>query len=125
MENKVLLEEKLKEFSPQKMSFDILKKSIDRMNKGIKSLMGEMDITEYEVDGIKASRSISERMSFNEEVLLDKLKELGMEQLIKTKEYVDMEGLEKAIYKNHIKPEDLVGCQEVKLVESLRVTNKK
>lgn len=125
MENKVLLEEKLKEFSPQKMSFDILKKSIDRMNKGIKSLMGEMDITEYEVDGIKASRSISERISFNEEVLLDKLKELGMEQLIKTKEYVDMEGLEKAIYKNHIKPEDLVGCQEVKLVESLRVTNKK
>jgi len=44
--------------------------------------------------------------TFNEEALVDLLKDLGYTSVIKTKEYVDMEAFEDLLYKQQIKPED-------------------
>lgn len=119
-------EEKLSKLIPDyqanKTEMDAYKKLVDKDNKEIKLIMLDSNLSEYIVGDIKASCSVSERESFIEEALIEKLKELNVEGVIKKKEYVDMDALESAIYNGELNAAELVSCQQVKEVVTLRIS---
>ena len=101
------------------------KKLVDADNKEIKEVMDRLNLTEYEVDGLTAKISVSKRVDLLEDVLMEKIKVLGIEGIIKTKEYIDMDALEDALYHGRINPAILAQAQVEKEVVTLRVNKKK
>ena len=111
-----------------KQNLDFYKKECDAGNAEIKKLMAEQNIKEAEFLGIVAKYVIQKKESFNEEALLKLLKEKGYTNAIRTKEYVDMDALENALYHDEIDKDTVVEmdkCKEVKEVIQLRVSKKK
>lgn len=123
------LESELKElvrlFYEDKQQLENYKKSTEEYNKSIKDIMNELDLTEFESDDLIAKIGVQNRESFNEEKLIEKLKSLNINGVIKTKEYVDMDALENAIYNELLDASELTPCKEVKVVTTLKVTKKK
>ena len=101
------------------------KKVADETNKEIKKIMAEQDITEFATHGLVAKISVSERVDLMEDVLMEKIKELGIEGIIKTREYVDMDSLETALYNGLISPATLAKAQTKKEVVTLRIMKEK
>ncbi len=101
------------------------KKVADKANKEIKEIMAEQEITEFATHGLVAKVSISERVDLMEDVLMDKIKELGIKGVIKTREYVDMDALENALYHGEINPATLAEAQTKKEVVTLRISQSK
>ena len=94
------LEELIPIYAFNKGELDSYKKICDDANKRIKELMLNSNHKTYTVNDIKATRSIETRESFDEDKLLTVLKQYGVTEAIKTKEYVDMTALENYLYKN-------------------------
>lgn len=119
-------EERLTELLPiyhmKKSEMDSIKKVVDKENAEIKTLMRESNLSEFVAGDIKASCSVSERQSFIEEALIEKLKEMKVRGIIKKKEYVDMDALENAIYRGKVDAAELASCQTTKEVVTLRVS---
>lgn len=115
----------VEEYVAIKKQADVLKKTVDQMNTRIKLEMKELGLSKVQTEAGTASLSISERNSFNQAKLLDKVKELHLDEAVKTTEYVDMEVLENAIYEGRIDPVELAPCQETTTVETLRISGKK
>lgn len=89
-----------------------LKKVADEENKSIKSIMMNLNLDSYTVDGKTANISKVVKTSLDEEALSAWLKENELEaNILKTREYVDMEALENAIYHGVINPVDLAKFQ--------------
>ena len=126
-ENSVVenLKELVRLFYEDKQQLDNYKKSTDEYNKSIKDIMNELDMTEFESDDLIAKIGTQNRESFNEDKLIDKLKSLNVEGVIKTREYVDMDALENAIYNELLDASELTSCKEVKTVTTLKVSKKK
>lgn len=101
------------------------KKVVDKANKEIKEIMAEQEITEFATHGLVAKVSISERVDLMEDVLMDKIKELGIKGIIKTREYIDMDALETALYNGVINPAMLAQAQTKKEVVTLRISQSK
>jgi hypothetical protein len=101
------------------------KKVADKANREIKETMAEQGIAEFATNGLVAKVSVSERVDLMEEVLMDKIKELGIKGIIKTKEYIDTEALETALYNGLINPAMLAQAQTKKEVVTLRVMKEK
>ena len=123
----VSLDTLIPQYAENKGLLDDYKKICDEENKQIKELMEEGS---YEVGGWKATKSVTTRDSMNEEKLLDVLKKSGFTQtsIIKTKEYVDMDELESAIYNGLIEKDVLMKidkCRESKEVVTLRISKVK
>lgn len=119
--------EKLQELIPHyhavKLEADSYKKLADKDNAAIKEIMLQEKLPEMITpDGLKATCSISQKETFVEDALIEKIKSLGVKGIIKKKEYVDMEALESAIYHGQINAAELASCQEKKEVVTLRVT---
>lgn len=113
------------QYAENKNMLDDYKKICDKENKQIKKLMTD---DTYETGGYKATKSIQTRESFNEDRFLAiaslhrVFRDIG---IIKTKEYVDIEALESAIYKGMLDKETLMEidkCRESKEVVTLKVT---
>ena len=95
-------------------------------NKSIKDLFDEHGISKYTTpNGLKCSVSTTTKPVFNEEKLIDYIKSTGVEGIIKTKEYVDMEALENALYHGTIKGADLQPFKEDKITKTLRCSKPK
>ena len=121
-----LLNSTIECFYQDKQQLDKYKKSTEEYNKEIKELMSKIDKTEFETDnGLKAKISLQKKESFNEDKLIQKLKDLNGFTAIKTKEYVDMDELENLIYNGHIDAGQLTSCKQVKEVKVLKVTKLK
>ena len=101
------------------------KKVADKANKEIKETMAEQGITEFATNGLVATVSVSERVDLMEDVLMEKIKELGIKGIIKTREYIDMDALETALYNGLINPAMLAQAQTKKEVVTLRVRQEK
>ena len=113
------------QYAENKNMLDDYKKICDKENKQIKELMTD---DTYEAGGYKATKSVQTRESLNEDRLLAiasqhrVFRDIG---IIKTKEYVDMEALESAIYKGMLDKEALMEidkCRESKEVVTLRIS---
>lgn len=138
------LEELIPSYFQNKSELDDYKKICEQENSLIKIKMNELCTDKFETGVYVAKKVTQHRETINEEALLKLLKDTviflpdsvapvaisgAIPGLIKTKEYIDMDVLEDAIYNGKI-PEDVVAsmasCKEVKDVETLKVTiNKK
>jgi len=119
------LDELIPQYAQNKAEMDSYKKICDSENAQIKTLMADLDDPVYEAGGYKATYSVQERESMNEDVLLDIAHHFGLSEIIKTKEYIDFDALEKAIYDGKISDDVLLEmnkAKEVKEVVTLRVT---
>lgn len=119
------LDELIPQYAQNKAEMDSYKKICDSENAQIKALMAELDDPVYEAGGYKATYSIQERESMNEDILLDIAHHFGLSEIVKTKEYIDFDALEKAIYDGKISDDILLEmnrAKEVKEVVTLRVT---
>lgn len=116
------LQELIQHYQLNKSKMDSYKKIVDKDNNEIKMIMRESQLSEFIVGDIKATCSISEREDFIEEALIEKLKEMKVDGVIKMKEYIDMDALENAIYNGELNAAELASCQTKKEVVTLRVT---
>ena len=104
----------------------------NRDKEDIKTIMGKMGSDEWISGGYKVKRVISSTETLNEDKLLTLMQHnrelLENTGIIKTKEYVDTEALEEAIY-NSLIPVSLIkemdSCKETKLTVSLRCSKVK
>ena len=103
--------------------------STKKINTKIKAEMAEMfkndGRKEYSGNKYKVSYSVRKKESMNEEKLLDIAHENGLTELIKTREYIDYDALENALYNNLIAPEivkQIASTKEVKEEAVLRVS---
>lgn len=104
-------------------------KLVDKDNAQIKQIMLEGGLLNYEANGVKAVYGISKRFDFNEEILTALLKENLNEELlskiVRTKEYLDYDALESAVYNKLIDPVLLQKAQTEKEVISLKISKVK
>lgn len=122
------LDKLIPQYIQNKSDMESYKKICDKENAQIKSIMKSFTVTNYEVGKYKATYSISKRETMNEEMLLQIAHSFGIPEIVKTKEYIDFDALEKAIYDGKISNDILLEmnkAKEVKEVVTLRVTKKK
>jgi hypothetical protein len=135
----VSLDELIPTYAENKAMLDDYKKICDSENKQIKELMEEGT---YEAGGYKATKSVSTRDDIKEDKILAKLSDdmrecFELNNIIKTKEYIDMDNLESLLYSLNNKRdieskkikdeliELLDSCTERKDVVTLRVSKVK
>ena len=115
-------------YAANKAEMDDYKKICDKENAEIKAIMGDLAVQHYEAGGYKASYSVQQRESMNEDMLLEIAHRFEIPGIVKTKEYIDFDALEKAIYDGNISDDILLEmdkAKEVKQVVTLRVTKVK
>ena len=121
----VSLDTLIPQYAENKSLLDDYKKICENENKQIKEMMDEGS---YEAGGYKATKTISTRESMNEDKLLALMQQYGVSYdagIIKTKDYVDMDALESAIYNGKIDKDLLMQidkCRESKEVVTLRIS---
>lgn len=119
------LDKLIPQYVANKNELESYKKICDKENAQIKAIMKDFVVTGYEAGGYKASYIVSKRETLNEEKLLEIAHQLGISEIVKTKEYIDFDALEKAIYDGKISDDILLEmnkAKEVKEVVTLRVT---
>lgn len=103
-----------------------LEKELKSKNAFIKSTLAEMGEDLYETDKCKATISYQNRVSMDEEKVIEIIKEnisaARRKGVIKTKEYVDYEVLESLIYNGVMAAEKLEPAQSVNVITTLKVT---
>lgn len=122
----------LKTLVPQyyenKTNLDFYKKQCEAENAEIKKLMAEQKLKDFESDGVVVKYIIQNKETMIEDKLIALLKSKGYTDIIKTREYVDMDVLEDALYHDTIDKDTIVEmdkCRESKEVIQLRVSKKK
>ena len=125
------LEELINAYRTNKQEVDDLKKVVDRQNKEIKDIMLEEDLKEFTTyNNYTAKIIVTEKDTMNEELLLSRLQVVKDKypNLIKTREYVDLDELENLVY-NNLLDENTVAkvnsCITTKEVIQLRISKKK
>lgn len=105
------------------------KKAASAENTQIKEIM-----TQYKLDSVKTSLGtafLSEqtKTTFDEDALINTLKSMGTDLgIVKTKEYVDFDALESALYHEAFSDEqkkEIAKCEETKTILVLRINEKK
>ena len=110
--NTVMLQTKIPEFYEADQKQKAYKKTSDKLKEEIKEIMESMQLQDYDVEDLKATLKTVEITKFDEDILLEIIKPLEIEGIIKTREYVDMDALETAIYK---------GMLDAKILEKSRI----
>lgn len=98
-----------------------IEKKVKAGNEAIKSIFSSVGINSYAAGGYVANMTATERVKFDEDALLSKIKELGVKGIVKKKEYVDEDALESAIYNGTINAADLASCQIISTTYALRI----
>ena len=125
------LEELINAYRNNKQEVDDLKKVVDRQNKEIKDIMLEEDLKEFTTyNNYTAKIIVTEKDTMNEELLLSRLQVVKDKypNLIKTREYVDLDELENLVYNNLLDEntiEKVNSCITTKEVVQLRISKKK
>lgn len=109
-------------YSQKEKQFKDLK---DPLNKKIKELMKKYNIQQVESDDVIATYSETEKVNMNEEKLLTKLKELGLEEAIEVVERPNTSVIEQMIYDGKLDPELIADCVETSVVATLRIKKSK
>lgn len=129
------LEEELKALIPTYGSLDFelksIKKKADGFKERIKIIVKSLGVKTYRAEDYEITYTEAERVSFKEDKLLIRLKEIVANKdlkefkgLIKTKEYVDMDVLENLLYHNKFNEAEISSissCQEIKNIPTLKV----
>lgn len=125
-EVKEQLNSALDEYYDCNSQFNAIKHNRDVYNDFIKGLMKSNNISKYSTkEGVNASLTITNKPKYNEDAMLEYLRQFNIPDLIKIKEYIDMEVLEDCLYHNQIDASQLAPFKEDKFTETLRVTKSK
>ena len=122
------LDELIPRYAQNKVELDSYKELCDQDSAIIKKQMGDADLKKYSAGGYVATRSVSVREKVDEDKLIEVIKKHNLPGIVKTKEYVDMQALEKYLYDNELTQEfaeDFSRCREETEVVSLRVKREK
>ena len=115
-------------YQENKTNEKIYKDAVSKEGAEIKDIMKAYNLAEFEEGGVIAKYNVSERTSFNNQALLEKLKALKdskkltpaiFRKIVKKVEIVDMDALEEALYKDQVEAAELSSCQESKVVATL------
>lgn len=125
--NKIIkdLKKLIKSYKTHNDKATLLTKQTGEEKSKIKKIMLSEKIEEIEVGKIFASCKVSERSSFDEELLISTLKKLKVKGVIKKREYVDNDALEDLIYNGKLDASKLAKCEITKAVTTLRIKEKK
>lgn len=106
-----------------------LKKSNGIMNEEIKKEMKSLGITEFDTDNWTAKITSKTNESFDDEKAIKILKSEVpkiAEQVIRTKEYIDEDALEKAVYNHEFDVDIIAGCKIIgEPTITLKISKKK
>ena len=106
-----------------------LKKANNELNETIKTYMHEHGMTSVNSEKYTATLSCTKKESLNEDLAIEIIKEnLGgalLSSVIKQKEYIDEDALEKLVYNGDFDINKLAKAKIVKSVYTLRVNKKK
>lgn len=105
----------------KKAELEVLDALVKKLGDEVKQLMEKNELNSVECNGYKVHRIQSQRITWNEDILLEKVKSFNKPELICTVEKVDVPKLEKAIIDEQIDINDLQECQKVTNVVSLRM----
>lgn len=122
------LEELVVTYALNKNELDSYKKICDKENAEIKAKMSELDMDEVIAGDYVAKLTIQKRESMDEDMALEILRNNDYTNVIRTKEYVDMDLLEREIYNGNIDSDTLVAllkCKSVKEVPTLKIVKAK
>ena len=106
------------QYHANKVEMESYKKICDTENAEIKSIMSDLALQHYTVGGLKAVRSIQRRETMNEERLLEIARKYGLD-VIRTREYVDFDALEQAIYNGKVSNEAILEMDKAKEVKEV------
>ena len=108
------LSKTIDEYKESKDKENSLKKINNELSENIKSYMHEHNMTTADTDNYTATLSRKDSESLNEDLAIEIIKEnLGgalLSSVIKTKEYIDEDALEKLIYNGDIDAKLLAPC---------------
>lgn len=112
------------EVSAQFTAIEAKKKALGSV---IKTMLDTFGVSKYvSNDNISLSMSCRKNIEFDQDLLLSECKAMNIAGLVKTKEYVDMEELESALYRDASLKESVKKCQiEKPDIVTLRCTQKK
>lgn len=125
MNEKMKLSELIQKYAVEKNQLDMCKNICDKLNTDIKRIMQDEQLDEYTAGNYTAKITVSQRTAINEDKILLRVKELDRFDLIKTKEYVDTDLLEKALYQQEIAPDDISDCFNTKDITTLKIKKAK
>ena len=123
------LSKTIDEYKESKDKENSLKKINNELSENIKSYMHEHNMTTADTDNYTATLSRKDSESLNEDLAIEIIKEnLGgalLASVIKTKEYIDEDALEKLVYNGDFDVNKLAKAKIIKPTFTLRVTKKK
>lgn len=123
------LSKTIDEYKESKDKENALKKANNALSENIKSYMYEHDMSSADSDKYTATLTKTDKESLNEDLAIEIIKEnLGgalLASVIKTKEYIDEDALEKLVYNGDFDINKLAKAKIVKSTFTLRVTRKK
>lgn len=123
------LSKTIDEYKESKDKENSLKKINNELSENIKSYMHEHNMTTADTDNYTATLSRKDSESLNEDLAIEIIKEnLGgalLSSVIKTKEYIDEDALEKLVYNGDFDINKLAKAKIVKPTFTLRVTKKR
>ena len=114
-----------------KGEYESYKAICDESNRQIKARMAEANLKNYNTDRYKVNYIVSERTSMNEAKLIGVIHSNNIPNslgIIKTREYIDEDALESAIYNGEISDDvmaQIAECMDKKEVISLKLTAKR
>lgn len=127
--NKFELSTAIDKYKESKDKENALKKVNNEMNENIKAYMYEHNLTTADSDNYTATLTRADKESLNEDLAIEIIKEnLGgamLSSVIKQKEYIDEDALEKLVYNGDFDVNKLAKAKIVKSVYTLRVGKKK
>lgn len=116
-------------YKESKDNENALKKANNELNETIKTYMQEHDMTSANSKNWTAALSCTKKESLNEDLAIEIIKKnLGgalLSSVIKQKEYIDEDALEKLVYNGDFDINKLAKAKMVKETYTLRVNKKK
>ena len=116
-------------YKESKDNENALKKANNELNENIKTYMQEHNMTSANSKNWSATLSCTKKESLNEDLAIEIIKEnLGgalLSSVIKQKEYIDEDALEKLVYNGDFDINKLAKAKIVKETYTLRVNKKK
>lgn len=123
------LSKAIDEYKESKDIENALKKANTAMNESIKNYMSENDMDEASSDMYTAVLSSTTKESLNDDLAIEIIKEnldgALLASVIKKKEYIDEDALEKLVYNGDFDASKLERAKIVKKIQTLRIGKKK
>lgn len=129
IEKQLTLEELIPLYGEVNTECNTLKKKVSELNSQIKTEIKRVkrENSDIEINGWKCSLSVSTTYEFDEDRLIEFCKQNKI-NVVKKKEYVDYDALEKLIYNGKLSEDiisDMDNCRDPKIKETLRCTKLK